>query len=897
MENKQKVDALLNLANKSGEASKGKLKIFLGYAPGVGKSYAMLNNAKTVQKDNKDVVIGLIVSHGRVETESLVDGLEVISAKSVDYRGSTFQELDVDSIKQRKPDIVIIDELAHTNISGTRNKKRYQDIEELLDEGISVYTAVNIQHIASISYEVTQITQTEVNEIVPNEFIQSADELVVVDVSPEELIKRLRQGKVYKSDAIDRALEKYFQYTNLTILRDYTFRMAANHVGQDIQQYKKLYKNGNLIPSSPYVIVCCGYDDSTPTLLRKGKQLAATLNARLIAVFVQRSDSLSKVSFGLIRRYKLLANSLGYNIDHILGDKISEAITEYAISIGATDIVIGKSIRPKWKDMILGSVVYDLIRKNNGMQVHVISVNKKAVKDKFKLKVSRDKTHKRNFIDAIKSMSIVLISGFAIFIGLGDTGLLAKTLCFLMVLAFCSYRFGLVASIASSVVATLLYIYVYLMPNFEFHISSLAGLTSFVFFVFMEMFLSHTILKTKKAFLSLQERENRISVLYRFTKLFNEKNVDKDFRVIFLQALEEYFRCSFVFLSVKDGELDLAAFPQHPNFNQKELVAAKWSFSYKQSCGKGTNTFSGLNWAIEPLVIENRVLGVLGIYLRSQEATERVISDSVILSNLLSHISHLLLKRNLEKEEKKSMLLQEQEKLQQSMLSSVSHDLKTPLASIMGSISSLKSFKESFNETQKDEMLDIALSESKRLNNYIDNIMQMLKVESGNLALAISTQNNKSFINDIQQICSRLYTKADIEFINSKDEFEFECDEMLFKQVMLNLVENAVKFSSADNSKISISLSKQGDSCVFEVRDNGVGLSKTDLESIFTVFHRLDKKDSYTQGNGLGLSICKGIVEAHSGVITAYSDGENCGSRFKIVLPQKYTDKNSRNTR
>lgn len=427
--------------------------------------------------------------------------------------------------------------------------------------------------------------------------------------------------------------------------------MAANHVGQDIQQYKKLYKNGAQITSSPYVLVCCGYDDATPTLLRKGKQLASTLNARLVAVFVQKPDSLTRLSFGVIRRYKALANSLGYNIDHILGDRLSDTISEYAMSIGATDIVLGKSCRPKWKDAIFGSVVYDVIRRNTGIQIHVIAENKKIAKEKPRSKPDTSKLFKKNYIDIFKSVSITIISSLAIFVGLSGLGLMSKTLCFLMVLALCSYRYGWFASIASSIVGMLLYVYVYLMPSFEFHITSLAGLASFMSFVLMELFLSHTILKTKNAFSSLQERENRISVLYRFTKLFNEKNVDKDIRPIFLRALEEYFKCDFVFLNVADGQLESAAFPQHPNFNQKELAAAK--YSYKLGCGKGTNTFSGLNWAIEPLVVENRVLGVLAIYLRSKEAEERVISDSVILGNLLSNISHLLLKRNLEKEEKK----------------------------------------------------------------------------------------------------------------------------------------------------------------------------------------------------------------------------------------------------
>lgn len=845
MDNKQKVDALLNLANKSQESKKGKLKIFLGYAPGVGKSYAMLNNAKSLQRDNKDVVVGLLVTHGRAETQALLDDLEIMPLKKINYRGKIFEELDLDAIKSRKPDIVIIDELPHTNFATSRNKKRYIDIEELLDEGISVYTAINIQHIASLSYEVTQITQANVNEIVPNDFIQSADELVVVDISPEELIKRLKQGKVYKSDAIDRALERYFQYTNLTILRDYTFRMAANHVGQDIQQYRKLYQNGNAIATSPYVLVCCGYDEATPSLLRKGKLLATTLNARLMAVFVQKPNKIAtKLSFGVIRRYKMLASSLGYSIDHILGDRVSDGILEYANSIGATDLVIGKSIRPKWKDKLFGSVVYDIIRNNNGMQIHIVSISKKD----HKLEVApKTKNHKFKdlLVDTLKSAVITALAGITIFFSLDFAGLVSQTLCFLIVIAACAYRYGLVSSIVTSLVGFFLYTYLYLEPNFVLHISSLAELITLAIFMIIVVSSSHVILRTKRAFTLLKERENNISILYRFTKMFNEKNLDKDLRSIFLQALEEYFKCDFVFLSVSDSELDSAAFPQHPNFNQKELAAAKWSFKYKVSCGKGTNTFAGLNWAIEPLVIENRVLGVIAIYLKSEENIERIASDSVLLSNMLSHISHLLLKRSLEKEEKKSLLLDE----------------------------------------QQDEMLDLALTESKRLDNYIDNIVQMLKVDSGKLSLKIQSVNSNIFLDEIKDICSRVYTAQKFKFIAPKESFEIEMDPILFQQVILNLVDNAVKFIADSEKEIVISLKRKNDNCcLFEVADQGIGLSEFDLEKIFTIFHRIEKKDSYTHGNGLGLAICKGIVSAHNGKIRAYSDGEGRGSIFKITL-------------
>ena len=452
----------------------------------------------------------------------------------------------------------------------------------------------------------------------------------------------------------------------------------------------------------------------------------------------------------------------------------------------------------------------------------------------------------------------------------------------------CTYRYGLIPSLVSSVSGLFLYLYLYLEPNFVFHVSGVAEVITFTLFMAIVIFSSNIILRTKRAFILLKERESNISVLYRFTKMFNEKTLDKDLRSIFLHALEEYFKCDFVFLSVSKGELESAAFPQHPNFNQKELAAAKWSFKYKVSSGKGSNTFAGLDWAIEPLIIENRVLGVVGIYLKSEEAVERITADSVILSNMLSHISHLLLKRSLEIQEKRSLVLDEQRKLQKSMLSSVSHDLKTPLASIMGALSSVKSFGESFTQAQQDEMLDLALVESKRLDNYIDNIIQMLKVDSGKLSLKIKKVSSVEFLDEVKQTCLRVYNTQSFKFHVSKEPFDIELDPILFQQVILNLVDNAVKFTADCKKEISISLKRKNDSyCLLEVVDQGVGLAEEDLQKIFTIFHRIEKRDSYTHGNGLGLAICRGIVDAHGGKIRAYSDGEAKGSVFKVTMPLK----------
>ncbi|WP_119343365.1 hypothetical protein [Facilibium subflavum] len=475
MVKKQKVAALLHLADRSdADKARGKLKVFLGFAPGVGKTYMMLNKAKELQKEGYDVVLGLVVSHGRAQTLKAAEGLEQIPLRQVQYKEKTFEEIDINAIVARKPDLVIIDELAHSNLPGARNKKRYLDIIEILDAGIDVYTAINIQHIASLSYEVSQITKATVHEIVPDSFIQSADELVVVDLTAKELINRLKAGKIYQQDMANRALSHYFQYTHLSILRDYTFRLAANHIGEDIRQYKKLYNQREMIITSPCVLVCLSYDESTPKLLRRGKQLSNIANARLLGIFVHKPHRrFSKLQLRQIRRYKNMASTLGYDIEHISGSKLSKTIIQYADSHQVTDIVIGKSKRAKWVDTFFGSVVYDLIRHSAGRQVHVV-VTKTHLKASPKQKpfILKAKNHWSNII---KASAISFISGVLIYFLMGALGLPAQSLSLVLVLMLCAYRYGLKASIFASLISFIMYMYMYLTPNFVFTIGTLGS--------------------------------------------------------------------------------------------------------------------------------------------------------------------------------------------------------------------------------------------------------------------------------------------------------------------------------------------------------------------------------------------------------------------------------------
>jgi len=394
--------------------------------------------------------------------------------------------------------------------------------------------------------------------------------------------------------------------------------------------------------------------------------------------------------------------------------------------------------------------------------------------------------------------------------------------------------------------------------------------------------MSQLTVRTRTLIRILRNREKTLSMLYDFSNKISVQHTE-DFRKVFLNALSSYFPYDFVFID-SDRNIMGSPFPQNPLFNQKEWAAAKWSWQQKNICGISTSTFSGLLWYFEPLLIDNRVLGIMAIHVKNQGNIDKFMTDQSLLKTMFSQISNLLLKRNLEKEEHKSAILEEQEKLQKAMLSSVSHDLKTPLASIMGSLSSLLNYQDMFSKEDKREMVTLAFDESKRLDQYIDNVIQMLKMESGYIKLNKSKFSIKHFIVEFQDIVSKRYKHTSLTIALPKNDAAINADKLLLQQVLFNLMDNAVKFSP-ENAPININIKSYSHRLIIQICDQGIGLESKALSQIFNIFYRIEKEDSYTQGNGLGLAICKGIIEAHHGSIEAQSEGLNQGTTITLMLP------------
>jgi two-component system sensor histidine kinase KdpD len=425
----------------------------------------------------------------------------------------------------------------------------------------------------------------------------------------------------------------------------------------------------------------------------------------------------------------------------------------------------------------------------------------------------------------------------------------------------------------------------YLTPKFNFTIGTFSQVLTFFIFIFVVLLISQLTARSRLSLIALKDKEARLSMLYNFSKKLSKYNMNKDFIKVIVDTLSLNFKYKFVFIDVTNDAFFLRTYPDKYDFNEKEIIAARWVWQHKSICGATTNTFSGLQWYFEPFLVDDRIFGIISIYMGNKEDEINFSSDYLMIKQMLIQASQLLLKQFLENEEHKFKSLEWKQKLQKSMLSSVSHDLKTPLASIMGSVSSVISYRDKFSEKDQKEILEIAYKESQRLDKYVDNIMQMLKLESQGAFLNKQLIDIERFIKEVQEICKARFPQEKILFLEIRNPFIFSGDSILLQQVLLNIIANSVKFSISNQSSIVISIEKGMSNFHICIKDQGIGIKEEDLEKIFTIFYRIHKEDTYSKGNGLGLAICKGIIEAHNGNIIASSKGENKGTNIKITIP------------
>ncbi|HVI88540.1 MAG TPA: sensor histidine kinase KdpD [Dongiaceae bacterium] len=878
-------DALLATTK---DRHQGRLKIFLGAAPGVGKTYEMLLAGKAKQREGVDVLVGLVETHGRAETKALLEGLDILPRKDVEYRDRKLAEMDIDAILARKPQLVLVDELAHTNVPGSRHAKRYQDVEEILAAGIDVYSTLNIQHLESLNDVVAQITRVRVRETLPDHVIEEADEIEVIDLTPKDLIQRLQEGKIYGKQVAERAIDHYFSEGNLTALREMALRRAAQRVDEQMVDYMQAHAIRGPWAAGDRVVVCINEHPSSTSLVRYAKRIADRLQAKWEALYIEtvRHQTLSEADRDRIANALRLAEHLGGNAVTIPGRQIAADLVDYATANNITRIIIGKSRRSRWFEMLHGSVVHDLLRRSGHIDVHVVAGEADVEPAASEMPEAPSAAVSKPFDIKPYLISTVMV---AVAAGIGfplnqAISLPNISMLFLAAVLFSAMRYGLWPSLYTSLISTLAYNFLFLPPLFTLTIADPSNVVALVFFLIVATFTSQLAARVRLEASASKKRADSTAALYGFSRKIAGIGDMDDLLWATAHQIAAMLKLHVVLVLPQNGVLQVrAGYPPEDELNEADLAAATWAWTQGKPAGRGAETLPGARRLFLPLRTERGLVGVMGID-REQQGPLLTPDDRRLLDAICDQAAIAIERINLAGDIDQARVVAETERLRSALLTSISHDLKTPLASIIGSASSLRSFGATFDGETRDELLLTIQEEAERLNRFVGNILSMTQLESGALEPRRSPIDLEDAIVAATKSATRLLGHHRLRLDIALDLPLLRLDFVLFGQVLFNLIDNAAKYAPHE-TEILIRAQREGAALRIEVIDEGPGIPPEDLERIFDKFFRVHGGDRRRAGTGLGLAICRGLIDLMGGHIYAENRLDRSGARFVILFP------------
>lgn len=880
-------EALLRAAQREDSPS-GRLKIFVGAAPGVGKTYEMLQAARARVRDGDDVIVGVVETHGRKETEALLEGLEIVPRRQIDYRGQQLAEMDLETILARKPQIVLVDELAHTNAPGSRHPKRYLDVLELLEHGIGVYTTVNIQHIESLNDVVAQITRVRVRETVPDAVFDRADEVKLVDLPPGDLIQRLKEGKVYVPRQAERALEHFFSPANLTALRELALRRTAERVDDQLLSEMQARAIEGPWAVGERILVCVSEDVRAPNLVRYAKRLADRLHGPWTALHI---DSARTLQLGEAERDRIadtlrLAHSLGGDAVTIPGGvrRIADEVVAYAHANNITQIVMGKSERPRWFELLNGSVVHELVRRAGDISVHVIAGTQSAdapAEASPRIAAAETPLQLAPYAACLGAIAAVVIAGQFIE---PSVRVASIDLLFLTAIVGLAVRFGLRPSIFASVVASLAYNYFFIPPAQTLRIGDPRNVTAFVFFVVVAVIVSNVAGRARTQAVHAIDRARTTESLYAYSRKLAGAGAMDDVLWAAAYQIALMLKVRVVLLLPGDEGIHVrAGYPPEDELDSADLAAARWSWEHDRPAGRGADTLPGAKRLFLPMRTGRGAIGIVGIDSDRPgplfRPEERRLLDALIDQTALA-VERVRLVDRMDQVQRTV----ENEKLRSAVLTSLSHDLRTPLAAVIGMAQTLRDLSPKLGEGERDELIGTILDEAERLNRFIANLLDMTKLQSGAVAAKMGLQDVGELVGAALRRTTKMLGDREVDLDIAPDLPLIDVDPVLFEQALFNLLDNASKYSPA-GSTIAIVARSDGGAVSIQVIDEGEGIGTGELESIFDTFYRAQKEDRVRAGTGLGLSISRGFIEAMGGTIVASNRPDRAGAVFTIRLP------------
>mgnify|MGYP001384056047 CR=1 FL=1 len=874
-------EALLKLAKAEEEAGQlGKLKIFLGYAAGVGKTYAMLEAAWQRRLDRHDVVAAYVESHGRFETDSLLAGLEIVPPAIVVYQGVELKEMDLDAVLARKPEIALVDELAHTNAPGSRHEKRWQDIEELLAAGIDVFTTVNIQHFESLNDIVAQITGIAIRETVPDSLLDRAEELRLVDIPPEDLLERLREGKVYIPAQAALAMERFFQPGNLMALRELSLRRAASRVDDQMREYMETRSIAGPWSTAERLLVCVSGSPYSEKLIRTTRRLADELKAPWITAYIETPGDSKFVRENRERVWHdlRLAESLGAQVATITAPSVPEALIDYAVRHNVSKIVVGKPAKPRWRELLHPPIVDQIIRKSGQIDVMVVSFapSAEAAGQRQAMAASQFRT-----ADVLACLG--LVAGATLLCELARPFLdpTNMVMAYLLAVVLAAIRFGQKPAILTAVLGVLAFDFFFVPPRLTLAVADTEYFITFATLLIVGLVISALVSKARRQAEALREREGLTDSLYHLSRDLGAAVDQPAILSGVIRNIEGSLAAQVaVFLEERD-RLNMTTSSSSLQLDMKERAVADWAFRNHQAAGRGTDTLGSAQLIYLPLQASGTAMGVLGLKL-PVDADYRSEPTRRLLDAFCSQVALALERVEFTRQLEQAQLLRSRENLERALLNSISHDLRSPLATITGVLSSFRDDAGGLSEPSRRDLLENAWEEVGRLNRFVGNLLDMTRLEAGAVRPNLEPCDIQDLIGCAVAAFEHRLQGRQIDIQVAPDLPMVSLDMVLMTQVLINVLDNALKYSSVEQP-VTVEAKADADCLMLEVTDRGPGVREHELKWIFDKFYRVPVPEGVS-GTGLGLSICKGFVEAHGGKIRAMNrDGG--GLRVIVTLP------------
>jgi len=868
----QRADALLDDAPREG---RGRLKVFLGAAPGVGKTYAMLQAAQRQRQLGRDVRVGVVETHGRAETEAMRVGLAEQPMRRSEYRGVTLFEMDLDGLLQAQPSLALVDELAHSNAPGSRHAKRWQDVLELLEAGIDVYTTVNVQHLESLNDQVRGITGVQVRETVPDWVLHQADEILLIDLPPRELLERLREGKVYVPEQARAAIDAFFTQTNLTALRELAMQTAAARVDADLHRRHRL--QGQTAPAvRGRLLVGIDGDAYAEGLVRHAARVAERRHLPWSVVHVDTGASRGEIQLGYLQSAQQLAERLGGEVVELRDERVARTLIEHAVERRATLVLVGGGrVRRVWKFSMRRSIAEQLIKGGRGLEISVLGQEPALAAAPVRTTATLDW---RQYL--LATLATLTATGVALMLS-RYLALPNISLVFLAAVLVVAVRSSLGPALACAGLSFVLYDFLFIPPTFTFIVARQEDVLTLMFFLLMAVLAGNLASRQRRQLQALRQTQAQTTALLDLSRQLSAATDVQAVGAAAVRQLQLVANLEAV-IATRGKQGKWMFIGSEPLLAEPERGAAEWAFKHGQPAGKGTDTLPSGQWWWLPLSGDGQPLGLLGI--RQLGADPAGLQKRRLIAALAQPLAQALGRATLAQELEAARLHGQTEELRSALLASVSHDLRTPLTAMRGSIDSLASLGHSMSEADRQELLEATRDEAERLDRYIQNLLDMTRLGYGGLKLIRDWTTPADIIASALQRLHRVLADLRLEVLVPDDLPLLYVHPALVEQALVNVLENAARFSTPQG-RLQITVSTGAGTLRFIVSDEGPGVPEAERERIFDMFYTAARGDRGGPGTGLGLAICQGMIGAHGGRVFVADGLGGRGASVTLELP------------